>query len=209
MQKTKYYIGILFIAVLFNSSSYPSKKSYADLYEDQKIFMAKSCVSADNYRMMYHGWGTKEERVYLDEKSPLLIPDTVLFRERYNAPFHLSRIIHNKEERKEFNRKIKEGEKLPMTCITYEQAQLYLDCLTKIKMFSPDEISIRYGVSIQYSLPTLEEYEFALKKKILTDGAEYLADGNIVLIDTKNKKLEVVTSTEIPVRFRIVIHRIS
>jgi hypothetical protein len=206
MKSTKYCIGILLISFLFNSNLYAGKH-YKDLYGNKEVLLTKSCVTIEDFRSICYYWSeryTTHDSVYFEEKRLLLVPDTALFRRQYKMPFNLRRIVQNKRERREYDKQLKEGKKSPMVAITYEQAKLYIELAEKLYPFN-DPIT----PTNSYSLPTLKDYEIALKKKILTNGAEYLADGNIVIIDTKNKKLEVVTSTNMPVRFRLLIHKIN
>ena len=203
MKKIKYYIGILLISFLCYSNLYAGKY-YKDLYGNKKVLLATSCVSIDDYRTICYIWDAKftHDSVYFKEKRSLLFPDTALFRQQFKVPFDLRRVVKNKREISAFYKQTKTGKKLSMTEVSFQQAALYVELIGKSYAYNP------VNAVNSYSLPTLKDYEIALKKNMLTDGVEYLADGNIVIIDTKNKKLEVVTSTSMPIKFRMVIHKI-
>ncbi len=202
MKTVKYYIGTLLLISFFFYSNVYAGKYFRDLHGDQKVFLAKSCVSIEDFRAMCYSWSARSsahDSSYFEEKRLLIIPDTALFRKQNNAPFDIRRIVWNKRDIREYDRLSRESRKLPMTAITYEQANLYIELAEKLHVFNNPDNPI-----CSYSLPTLKDYEIALKKNILTNGAEYLADGTIVIIDTKNKKLKVVTSTSMAVGFRLV-----
>ena len=99
-------------------------------------------------------------------------------------------------------RKIKQK---PMIGISYSQAELYVKLAALLRVNNPPKPIYRY------SLPSLEDYEIALQKHLLTDGAEYLANGQIVIIDTQKKMLQVVSSTDTDekIRFRLKLTKIN
>lgn len=202
--KTIILYGILFFNIFFESVIFAQNAPYGiALDENKTIFLDKTEIPVIEWYFYYNL--TKDSVGY-----PSAFPDTAMFRQLYGYSFLISKGM----SKTEIDNMFIKHKKLPMSCITYEQAMQF--CKWRTKQFKSDKFRI------EYTLPTIEDYEKALKKAFITSNipistlnkkicqftgitdnvAEFTLKEKVIINGGNSKNLEFSESSSLPIGIR-------
>jgi len=202
--KTIILYGILLFNIFFQNVISTQRVSYGIALDESKtIFLDKTEIPVIEWCFYYNL--TKDSVGY-----PSALPDTAMFRKLYGYSFLISKGMSKNEVDNMFTK----HKKLPMSCISYKQAVQF--CKWRTKQLESDKLRI------EYTLPTVNDYEKALKKASITSNppistlkmkmalftgitdnvAEFTLNEKLILNGGNSENLDFSESTPFPIGIR-------
>jgi formylglycine-generating enzyme required for sulfatase activity len=202
--KTIILFGILLFNIFFETVISAQMVPYGIALDESKtIFLDKTEMPVIEWYFYYNL--TKDSVGY-----PSVLPDTAMFRQLYGYSFLISKGMSKNEVDNMFTK----HKKFPMSCITYEQAMQF--CKWRTKQLKSNKLRI------EYTLPTVNDYEKALKKASITSNlpistlnkkiaqftgitdnvAEFTLNEKLILNGGNSENLEFSESSPLPIGIR-------